>query len=160
MGHPDRVRGVGEGVCWWALLVAVWWATLSAGTVQEFAVGAACAAVGAIAAVAVRRTVRPGWPPPWDALRLTARIPAAVVADTVRLFGSVLPSLVRDRSRDGGLRSASGGAGRGVAYRAAATLAVSASPGSYVVDWPPDDTAPTVHRLRGGPSRLEREALR
>ncbi|GGU01928.1 hypothetical protein GCM10010177_71580 [Actinomadura citrea] len=137
----------------------------------EITVGALTAAVGAAAAVAARRvllttgTARPpgsGREPaagrdasrrPVAPVRLLlpplARLPAQIVADTARIT----------------VRGATGGhwttpaAPPGPAARGAATLLMSASPGTYVGGVDPERGLLRVHRLTG-PSPFERSLRR
>ncbi|MEU8124860.1 hypothetical protein AB0C21_39630 [Spirillospora sp. NPDC049024] len=130
----------------------------------EIAVGALAAAACAAAAVAARRDMlsagadRPsgaargpadGRVTPALLMPPLARLPAQVVSDTARVT----------------LRGASGGrwtplaVAPGPAARGAATLLVSASPGSYVGGVDPDRGLLRVHRL-AGPTPFERSLRR
>jgi hypothetical protein len=50
--------------------------------------------------------------------------------------------------------------GRAQARQAWGTLLLSATPGSVVVDWPPDGRPAVVHNLGSGPPRMEEVVIR
>ncbi|NYE14065.1 hypothetical protein [Actinomadura citrea] len=169
--RPGPARQAAEPLAWWTALLAVYLALVPAISPTEITVGALTAAVGAAAAVAARRvllttgTARPpgsGREPaagrdasrrPVAPVRLLlpplARLPAQIVADTARIT----------------VRGATGGhwttpaAPPGPAARGAATLLMSASPGTYVGGVDPERGLLRVHRLTG-PSPFERSLRR
>jgi hypothetical protein len=154
-------RAAAEPLAWWAALLAVYLALVSAVSLLEVTVGAVTAAAGAAAAVAARRALfadhadeghggEPSGdrPPvaPARAAGALARLPVQVVADTARVVA----------------RGATGGSwttlsvAPGTAARGAATLLVSTSPGAYVGAVDPRRGRLRVHRLASAPSPFER----
>jgi len=152
-GHAPHVIIV-ELLGWWVVAVGVWMASLSAWSGQELLVAAGCAVPCAVSAVGARRAVDGAWRAPAAASRWLLVLPAAVVVDAVRVLSWPL------RSRDGGTFrtvdvAAPGGTASATGRRAAASLALSSTPGSYVVA--ADEKAGTLvlHGL-GGSSLIER----
>lgn len=152
-GHARHVIFL-ELVAWYVVAVGIWMASLSAWSGQELVVAAGCAVPCAVAAVGARRAVDGAWRAPTGAMRWVLLLPAAIVVDAVR----VLSWPARSRS-EGTFRTidigASGGTSSATGRRAAASFALSSTPGSYVVA--ADETAGTltVHGL-GGSSLIER----
>jgi hypothetical protein len=149
------MRRVVEGTCWFAVLSGAWVATLSGLSDRaDLLAGPVCAVPCAIVAVAARRAMGAAWRPRPRWAAWPALVPAAIGADTARLFGRALPRLLRDRRAGGVMRLAdappSEDPARAAARRAMGTLIVSASPGTVVVDWPSDARPPTVHALGSG----------
>ncbi|MCU7726260.1 hypothetical protein ODJ79_21235 [Actinoplanes sp. KI2] len=144
-----------EVTVWWVVLTAAYVTTLGAFTVPEFAVAAGVGLLCAVCAVAARRATRARWSPDPRWAAWLVPLPAAVAADTVRLLsrlprgGTVrdLPT-PRDESPD-----------RAAFRRAWGTVVLSSSPGSVVLDWPPDGPL-TIHELGSGPPHLERRVTR
>ncbi|WP_030437355.1 hypothetical protein [Actinoplanes subtropicus] len=143
MGH------VAEAVVWWVVLTAVYVTTLGTFTGPEFAVAIGVGLLCAVLAVVARHAARARWSvePRWAAWLVP--LPAAIAADTVRLL-SRLP-------RGGTIRDlpAPGSAFR----RAWGTVVLSSSPGSVVLDWPPDGPL-TLHELGSGPPHLDGRVTR
>lgn len=147
-GQWGFVRLILEGLAWWVVLAAVWLATLSSLTATDLYVGAAVAAAGAVVAVLGRRAVRQSWSPSPRWLWQAGPTALRVVTGGARLVARC----ARRGGRDlGGLSQwpapPDEPAPRAAARRALTTLARSATPDSYVVDWP-HDGGPMVHRLR------------
>jgi hypothetical protein len=134
------MRLVVKTLAWWVVLAVGWTATLPVLAGQEVLAGIVGALVAAIVAAAAGRLVGGDWRPDHRWLLWTARLVPAVLADTVRLLLRAVPRLLRDRRWDGELRRARHVVGepapRASARRALGTLAMSAAPGSLVVDWP------------------------
>lgn len=146
-----------EVLAWFALLFGLWLLTLSSVSVAESVVAAICAAVCAVIARAGRRASRVRWRPDPAWLRWFALVPAAVCADTVRVFAVAARMLVgrpvSEQWTEVNLpveRSAA----RSDARRAAAVLALSTPPGSFVADAAPGGPL-VVHRLVSGPPRID-----
>jgi len=143
------VGRVAEVAVWWVALTAAYVTTLGAFTTPEFLVAAGVGLLCAALAVVARRAAGTRWSVhlPW--LAWIVPLLAAIAADTVRLL-SRLP-------RGGTIREvpAPGGAFR----RAWGTVVLSSSPGSVVLDWPPDGPL-TLHELGAGPPHLERRVTR
>lgn len=154
-----------EVITWWALLVGVWVTTLSGVTTSDMVAATAGGLLAALAARWTRRAaggrwrMRPGW------LGWLAVLPVAVVADAARLAGVAARHLVIRAGDEPGE-----GVGRlsrvplpagedgptGAGRRAAATLAVSATPGTFVVDVDEDAGELVVHRLVDGRPSVDR----
>ncbi|MEV8565516.1 hypothetical protein AB0436_07985 [Streptomyces sp. NPDC051322] len=150
--------GAVEILWWWGVAVAIWLATLSSVTLWECVVAAACGLPCAVAARAGRRAVGGAWAPRlrWAAWALPWA--GAVVADTARVL--LVPLRRRDRSRPlGELREIElpKGESREVAAArvALATMALSATPGSFVVDHDAEEHTLVVHSLVEGHPRME-----
>jgi hypothetical protein len=146
------VRRAAEIVVWWPVLTGFYIATLGVATPSEVLVAAGVGLVCAALAVVARRAAGARWSadPRWAAWLVP--LVGAVGADTVRLLG-------RRRPRGGRIRQIPAPTGepppRAAFRRAWGTVVLSSSPGSVVLDWPPDGPL-TVHELGAGPPRLER----
>ena len=144
------MRAVAEVSAWWPVLVLVWLATLNSFSFQELVTAAVLALPCAVAARTARRaagvhwTFRPGWG------RWLLAVPAAIAHDTV---GVLL--LAVKRSGDDSFRHVPMPEHPDGGQEAAATAALSATPGSVVVD--ADDNTLLVHGMPIGRTRLERE---
>lgn len=149
------MRTLAEVAAWTVALTLAWIATLSTISAPELVAGAVSAVACAAVAVLARRAIGPAWRPEprWAAWLL--RLAAAIPADTVRLLARALPRLVRDRAGGGELRHLppppDEEPARAALRRAWGLIVLSASPGSVVVDWPPDGAPALVHELGSGP---------
>lgn len=145
-----------EAAGWWIVLWGVWTLTLSSVTFQESVIAAAATLPAAAAAVATRRVERVAWRPAWSWAKWAMVWPVAVVADT----GRVLVAAVRRRPGEFTEIDLPDETGRRrTARRAFAALTLSATPGTVVVDVPPEPRF-TVHVLTRGRPRLERWVTR
>src|SRR4051795_988431 len=152
-GHARHVIFL-ELVAWYVAAVGIWMASLSAWSGQELVVAAGCAAPCAAAAVGARRAVDGAWRTPVAALRWLLVLPAAIVVDAVRVLSWPV------RSRSGGTFTtvdigARGGTSAATGRRAAASFALSSTPGSYVVAADEKAGTLTLHGL-GHSSMIER----
>lgn len=144
------MRAVAETAAWWPVLVLVWLATLNSFSAEELVASVVLGLPCAVAARAARRaagvhwTFRPGW------ARWLPALPAAIAHDTV----GVLLLAVR-RPGDDSFRDVAMPAHPDGGQEAAATVALSATPGSVVVD--ADDNHLLVHSVPLGRTGLERE---
>lgn len=143
-----------ESVAWWGLCLGVWVVTLSAVSVQELLVATPLALLsGILAAIARRATgnrwrVRPRW------LAAGVLLPVAIAADAVRVLaagatrppGRFVELPVSDGAGDGALAR-----GR----RAAATILITVTPGTVVLDIDPGTGKAILHALGEGPPRME-----
>lgn len=122
-----------ESLAWWAALTIIWLAALSSYTAAE-SVAAACVSLAcAVLAPVARRAAGDSWRPGVGWLRALPVLLTAVISDTVTVFGRMAtgrrggaprPHLARYRV-----------AGRGDSTRrAGATLMVSATPTTVVLD--------------------------
>ena len=143
-------RGMGESVfealAWAALLVGVWVTTLTSVSAPDMVTAACCALACGIAVTVVRRRAPWGpWRPSPPILLWLAWLAPAIVMDTFRVFG--LAWRHASARMHGGaynygpphfettvLPAAAAGSARDQALVASATLAISATPSSYVVD--------------------------
>ena len=158
-GRPERrfAPALAEIVLWWAAGTVFWLATASTITAVEAAVAALVSLVGAVLARMARRampfelTVRRVW------LRWAAMVPVAAVADALRL-ARWLPGEQPAEVREGHLPADQGPAG--VGWRAGGVVALSATPGSVVVDADPASGRVLVHSLADGWPGLGQEVLR
>ncbi len=140
-------RVVAEVVAWWAIAFSVWMISLSAAPLQEYLLAVACALPCAVAAFGARRafeaswTLRPGWLKPMLAL------PAIILSDAAQ----VLLAVVRPGQPGGRFTTVRTGAVDDVpearSRRAVATVLMSVTPGSYVLDADPDNGDLMVHAL-------------
>jgi hypothetical protein len=147
-----------ETLLWWPVLFGGWLLTLSGLTSAELlaaiVVSLPCAAVAPVA----RRAVGASWRPRPQWVRWLVPLPAAVLADTVRL--GALP--VRGRRRGGRelgrvrrIRLPRQADGRvAEAQRALASIVLSIPPGSFVLD--PVGDEPRLHVLVSGAPRMEK----
>lgn len=125
-----------EALAWASLLVGVWVTTLSGVTTSDMVTAAGCSLLcGALVTVVRRRSSWGPWRPPARTVAGAAWLPVAVLADTFRVLGLVVPHararLHRRVHRHGPPELADVTV---PAPPAAAILVVSAAPGSYVVD--------------------------
>lgn len=160
MSSPEVVRV--EVLAWWPLLFGLWLLTLSSMSVAESVTAAIAALLCAVIARAGRRASRVRWRPRPAWVRWFALVPAAVCADTVRVFG-VAARMVFGRPAPQRWRRIELPAERSIARadarRAAAVLALSAAPGSFVVDASPDGPL-EVHTVVSGPPRIDDQVQR
>lgn len=157
------MAAVGEVLAWWAVLVGIWLTTLSSPSSSELGISVASGLACALVAVPVRRALRAKWHPQPSWVQWLLPLPAAVLADTVRLF--VLAFRPRrttgggDDPKDGELSEirlpVDDDPHRAGIRRALASLALSATPGTYVVDSRPEDNVLIVHSLGSGAPRLD-----
>lgn len=153
---PRRPRGsllvlLLESLAWWGALMIIWLAALSSYTAAE-SVAAACVALAcAVAAPVARRAAGDRWRPGLGWLGVLPVLVVSVIADTVTVFarmatcgrgGAPGPHLVRYRSEgvDDSTR------------RAGATLMVSATPTTVVLDSEQKEGTILVHEY--GESRV------
>lgn len=138
---------------WWAALVLVWLATLNSFSYAELGTCAVIAVPGALAARAGRVAAGQRWRVRARWVRWLRFVPVAVLHDTMGVFRLATR---RDRPQDDSFDEVRLRAG-GAAHEALATAAVSATPGSVVVD--ADNERLVVHRVPIGETRLS-EAVR
>jgi multisubunit Na+/H+ antiporter MnhE subunit len=150
-----------ETLVWWVALCGLWLLTLSTFPIPELVAAVVLALPCAAAATVARRAVgaswrvRPGW------ARWLLPLPAAVLADTVRVLAAVLrrPLVRAERGRllRVGPRPESD-ARYAATQRALAVIALSLPPGSVVVgaddDPGRDGDELLLHVLADGPPRM------
>jgi multisubunit Na+/H+ antiporter MnhE subunit len=155
------VRVAIELLVWWCVSVGVWMVSLSAYSGQDLVVAVACGLACAVLAVLTRRAVRADARPPAAALRWLAVLPWSVVLDAARVLA--LPWRPGARSDAGTFRRLplhpTGSSPAAVGRRATASMLVSSTPGSIVVDVDPATGTALVHAL-GPASPVERSVTR
>lgn len=144
-----------ELAAWWVVAVGVWMASLSAYSGQDLVVAMGCAVPCAAAAVAARRAIEGAWRPPRDAIGWVALWPWEIVVGAAKVL-----TLPLRRSVTGELRRLDLAAGRETKARAAgrrafATLALSATPTTFIVTTDDEKGTALAHAI-SAPSRLER----
>lgn len=137
---------------WWVVCAGVWLLGLGTVTVEDAVAGAAAGALSALLAVLARQLVHPPLAAPRQALQWLGRLPLTVPVETALVLAAVLR---RARGHEQSLPVPRERAARRDARAALAVLALSASPGSVVVDADPAEHAIRVHTLgRPAPSAL------
>lgn len=155
-------------VAWWmGACTGVWLLTLSSVSWPELVVAAACGLPCAVAARAGRRAVGGSWRPRLRWLAWLGPLAAAIPADLARLFLLA--------ARPGAAGAGTGGPpGRfqqitmprgepapvASARHALATLTISATPGSLVIDSDPATGTVDLHDLGSGWPRLDQVVAR
>jgi len=129
------VRAVAEVLVWWAVLVLVWLGTLTAFSYEELTVAALLAVPCAIAGRLGRRAAGVGWSVRAGWARRLPHLPWAIVHDTVAMLGlAVRADRPRDDDFDELPLANEPTTARQAGHEALATAALSATPGSVVVD--------------------------
>lgn len=150
----QRIPLIAEAVAWWGLCLGVWVVTLSAVSVQELVVATPLALASGVLATVARHAAGSRWRvhPRW--LLPGLLVPVAIVTDAVR----VLMAAVTRRSGEFIDLPIADGAGEGAlarGRRATATMLITVSPGTIVVDIDPEAGEATLHALNPGRPRLE-----
>ena len=160
--RPWARRGL-EAVFWWAACLGVWLISLSALSGEELLLATVVSLIPAVLAVAVRETAGNTWSLRWlrpdrrlpGRLGALAALPVILVADTIQALGSV-PARHQGRFRRVPVGDARGDAPASRGRRAAATLAISVTPGSVVADIDPETGEALVHVLsEHGPDMVD-----
>src|SRR5690242_9380275 len=152
------MRTLAEVLFWTVAGTGIWLLTLSSVTTAELVAAVATALPCAVLAVLARRALQRSWSaaPAWA--RWLVPLPAAVVADTVRVLGLAAGVLGGRRIPAGELRGVrlrpDGRGARWAARQAAVAGLVSAAPGTVVLDVDPSG-AVLLHALGAGRPRLE-----
>ena len=158
------MRTVAEVVFWWAAGVGVWLLTLSSVSLPEALIATGCALPCAVLAVVARRAVGGSWPvrPGWA--RWLLPLPAAVVADAGRVLGLATLVLAGRRVPAGDERTVTLHPDRPVwrwqARQAVATVLVTATPGTVVLDVDEDSGEMRLHALGSGRPSMEQVVRR
>lgn len=153
------MRTLAEVVCWWVACVGIWLLTLSSVSLPESLTAIGCALPCAILAVLARRAVEGSWPvqPGWS--RWLLPLPAAVVSDSARVLGRAAGVLIGRRVPPGNERTVrlrrDRSAGRWHTRQALATVLVTATPGTVVLDVDEDSGEMRVHALGAGRPSME-----
>lgn len=149
-----------EVLAWTLLTWGIWILTLTAVDREDLFVGGLSAVGCGVAAAAARRSYAGGWRPRVSSLLPALLMPVAIVSDAVCVLAAPwrLGRAARVVEIDIG---AVGPTATASARRAIATLVVTSTPGSVVLDALPDDGRLVVHRLRTrGPDLAARYAAR
>ena len=153
------MRHLAEMAFWWAACTGIWLLTLSSVSLSESLVAIGAALPCALLAVAARRAVHGYWPvrPAWA--RWLLPLPAAVLADTLRVLGLAAGVLVGRRIPPGELRSVDLSPERTTgdrqAHHAVAVLLTTATPGTVVLDVGGRSGRMSFHALGSGRPRME-----
>jgi multisubunit Na+/H+ antiporter MnhE subunit len=140
-----------EWVAWAGAVLVVWLLTLASVSGADLTVAGVAAAACGTAAVATRRALGLRLHPSRRYLRWLAPLPVGIAYDTAAVLSLPWRRLFR-RGREGRwvrIPVAPGTGVRASTARAAATMAVSVTPGSFVVDDDPKTGELTVHLLVG-----------
>lgn len=157
------MRALAEVLFWWAACVGLWLLTLSSVSLSETLVATGCGLACAVMAVVARRAVRGSWPvqPAW--IRWLLPLPAAIAADTARVLARAAGVLV-GRVPSGRFRSVrlprDPSAPRWRTRQAAATVLVTAPPGTVVVDVDEESGEMRLHDLAAGAPAMEKVVQR
>lgn len=142
---------------WWAVLVLFWLATLTEVSWQEVVAAGAAAVLGALVAHVVDREHRGGWRPRSRWARGLLVLPWAVPHDATRVLATAF-------KRDGELDTVQLGGqntkARQAAHEAVATVVLSATPGTVVLDANSGHDKLLVHRMPPGRQEWERMVVR
>ena len=153
-----------EVLLWWAAGVGMWLLTLSSVPRAELVTAVVSALPCAVVAVLARRAVRGPLEPRAAWLRWLVPVPAAVVADSVRILALAAGVLGGRRVPDGDLRRVTLHRDRDEQdwqnRQAAATVLVSASPGTVVLDLDADSGEMLLHSLGSGRPHVEEAVQR
>lgn len=145
-----------EGLVWWGLMVGVWDITLSGTTLPDISAACAAGLVSAVLAVAARRAVGLRLVPRARWVRWLPMFAASLVSDTAAVFGLAVRHL-RHRRIAGELKTVSldrTDPARDETQRALATLTVSGTPGTFVLDTHPEAHELVVHAITDVPPGL------
>ncbi|MGH8979913.1 MAG: Na+/H+ antiporter subunit E [Acidimicrobiales bacterium] len=150
-----------EVLAWTLLTWGIWLLTLTAVGTEDLLVAGGCAIACGVAASAARRVYAGSWSPGVAELRPALLLPWAIVTDSIAVLSAPWRRAVDGAQIVEVDIDAVGTTARAAARRAIATLVVSATPGTVVLDARPDDGHLIVHRLRTpGPDLAERYAAR
>lgn len=144
-----------EVVVWWALAFGVWLISLSATSGQEFLVAALASLPCGVAAAVAREAIGESWivRPSW--FRPLLFLPVVLFTDAAQ----VLAAPLRGRQRGGRFETVPTSKGGDTAERrgrrALATVFVSITPGSFVLDIDPNSGDMLIHSLAFRGPRME-----
>jgi multisubunit Na+/H+ antiporter MnhE subunit len=153
---PAIIRIGVEWLAWSALALAIWLLTLSSVNGADLSVASPAAAACGVVAVAVHRVLGLRVRPSHRYLRWTCSLPAAIVEDTVAVLSLPWRRLFRrgDEGHWERVPVAPGSAIQASTTRAAATMFVSVTPGSFVVHDDDDTGELLVHVLVDSPTSM------
>lgn len=152
------MRAIVEVLCWWAATVVVWVATVSSVGLAEIVFALSAGLACAIFARRLRLTLGFQFRPSRVWVRSIVVLPVALVAD-VGMCVRFIAGALAGQPRIGRTRRQQGRAGRSAdatAWRCAAGLIVSATPGTLVLDEDPASGELLLHNLWPSPIQLEK----
>jgi len=163
-GARRKVAGIVlEAACWWIACTAVWLATLGTITKAELVVAAGAGLPCAVLACASRRAMRLRARIPARVWRWAFLVPVTAVTDLVRVAGWAVRA-TSGRGRSSRIVSRAlppGESAPATGWRATAAVAVSATPGTLVLDVDPDSGVALMHAIvRSTPALDARVAVR
>jgi len=154
---PTRILTLaGELAVWWAATLGLWLLTLSSVDAPDLMIAVPSALVCAVLAIVARRTLGGNWRRPGGTAHWALRLPLAVVSDAIGVL--VLPFRPGGRSRTGEwvrVPVLPGAEPRRTTKRTVATVLVSSTPGSVVVNDDNDTGELLVHSLISGPWSMQ-----
>lgn len=130
---------------WWLVLGVFWLGTLTSFSIGELVTALVIAMPCAIAARAARLAIGQRWRVPAEWPRVVARVPGSAVADTAALLTKGIASPKRLRGRVYRVDLPVSDADRLAGRQILGTLAVGATPGSFVIDSPVEREYLVVH---------------
>ncbi|GLY70097.1 Na+/H+ antiporter subunit E [Amycolatopsis taiwanensis] len=143
---------------WWAVLVLFWLATVTEMSWQEVVAAGAIAVPGALVARVAGQASRNDWRLRLRWARGLLVLPWAVAKDAARVFAAVLK---RDNSVLETVRLCGDDTkAQRAAHEAVATVMLSATPGTVVLDASSEHDALLVHRMPPGRQGWERTVVR
>lgn len=167
MSSGARTRRAAGGALevglWWGLSVGVWLLTLSSVSGPDLYAAVGCGLPCGVAARAGRHAMGASWQPRLRWARWLLPLPAAIVTDGVRVMRCALRGLLGDRQQGelGEVRLATGEpAAVAAAHRALATLTISFTPGTFVLETNPEENMLVIHSMGSGWPQLGRVVRR
>lgn len=155
---------------WWLATIGVWLLTLSSVTTPELVTAAVCGLLSGTAAWGGRKAMADAWRIRLRWAAWLGPVAVAAVLDCGRLLAlaarqAVLLARGPATQADGpgrlrGLALADVPARHAAARRALATIAISSTPGNFVIDSRPDEERLVIHSLVSGWPRVERTVSR
>ncbi|WP_067674915.1 Na+/H+ antiporter subunit E [Nocardia miyunensis] len=156
----SRAGAVLEAIVWWATGVAVWQATVTTPSVQEWVAAALFAAPVAVCARAARHAARGSWRLPAESILLSARLIPAILADSA----GAMWLAVRRRGAGGEFAQLpmplEPAEARRAGREAMTTVLTCATPGALVVGADRERQCLHVHTLPLPPTAMARRMRR
>jgi multisubunit Na+/H+ antiporter MnhE subunit len=157
------VLGALEVLWWWGAAVGIWLITLSSVTVPEVAVAIGCGLPCGLAARAGRRALGNTWRPRPEWVLWIGPLAVSIIVDEVRVMRLAAVRLL-GRPVGGELRNVPLPGDQpdtvASAHRALASVCISATPGTFVIDGDPEEDELVIHSLASGWPHLDRVVAR
>lgn len=152
------MRAWWEIIGWWAVLVLTWLATLNTFSIQELICATVLGLPCAVAARLGRRASAGHWKPRGDWAHWLLSLPYTVVRDTVKALALAVPAQQPDQDAFEELTFGKKETEnpRRCAREALATIVLSATPGSVIVDGNAKHDRLLVHSVPIGRTSLQR----